>query len=119
MKLHLDNVPPQLAGHRAGLEACLRAFDAVAPIREILLFGSFARGEARPDSDVDLCIVADGADRQLETARRFRRAVRDIRAKPPMTLVPISPGRLAEKRECGDHFFQTVVQEGILIASED
>ena len=119
MKLHLDRLPRGLSEYAEAIGACMRAFDHVAHVREIRLFGSFARQEARGDSDVDLCIVADGADRQLDTARRFRAAIRSIRPKPPLTLVPISPERLAEKRHRGDHFFKTVFDEGVAIASED
>jgi predicted nucleotidyltransferase len=92
---------------------------SVDRIREVRLFGSYSRGEAGADSDVDLCIVADGAVSQLRAAERFRRAMRDIRSKPAFTLLPITPARLAEKRAVGDPFYQTVLEEGILIASED
>ena len=45
-----------------------RIVDAAAPLK-IILFGSSARGEDRPDSDVDvLVIVPDGVHR-LETAQ--------------------------------------------------
>ena len=47
----------------------------VRRVRTVYLFGSHARGEARPDSDVDLCIVADGAEEQFQTATEFRRAM--------------------------------------------
>lgn len=119
MRVIEENVPAQLARHKAAIVACIRAFNDVTPIREIRLFGSFARGEAESDSDVDLCIVADGAESQLALARRFRRAVRDIRPKPAFTLIPISPSRLEEKKKCGDHFFRTILEEGIRIATED
>lgn len=88
-------------------------------VRAVYLFGSHARGEARPDSDVDLCIVADGAERQLATAADFRRQIREIRPKPSFTLLPITPERLQEKKACADHFFQTILQEGVLLATEN
>lgn len=82
MKLLLDNLPPSLAPQRAVLKRCLEAMDAVSPVRHVILFGSHARGEARPDSDVDLCLVADGAERELEAARQFREAIWDHSATP-------------------------------------
>lgn len=91
----------------------------VMPLQAVYLFGSHARGEARPDSDVDLCIVADGAARQLDTARRFREAMWDMNDLPAFTLVPITPQRLAEKRAGGDFFFATILKEGRLLASEN
>ena len=119
MKLRLENLPPSLDGQRDALSRCLDAFDRLTPIRRVYLFGSHARQEARPDSDVDLCIVAEGAERQQETARRYREAIWEIWPRPSLTLVPIAPARLAEKQAIGDHFFATVLKEGVLLASEN
>jgi hypothetical protein len=119
MRLRLENLPPSLMGVREALSRCLSAFDGVTPIRSVYLFGSHARRDARPDSDVDLCIVAEGAERQQETARRYREAIWGIWPRPSLTLVPIAPARLAEKRAIGDFFFETVLNEGVLLASED
>ena len=119
MKLLLENLPPSLQDQRETLARCLEAMNRVMPLRAVYLFGSHARGEARPDSDVDLCIVADGAERQLKAAEKFRLALWDEWPHPPFTLVPITSQRLAEKKKVGDHFFQTVLGEGVPIASEN
>ncbi len=119
MKLHFENLPPSLAGQRETLARCLEAMNAAQPLRKVILFGSHARGEARPDSDVDLCLVADGAERQYDTATTWLRAVFDLRPKPSFTLIPVTPGRLREKQAIGDYFFKTVLEEGVLIAAEN
>ena len=119
MKLLFENLPPSLAPQRETLARCLEAMNRVMPLRAVYLFGSHARGEARPDSDVDLCLVADGAERQLEAAQQFSRAIRPIRPKPSFTLVPITPARLAEKRSIKDYFFETVLNEGVRLATEN
>ena len=69
--------------------------------------------------DVDLCLVADGADRQLDAASKFTDAIWHIAPCPPFTMIPISPTRLAEKTALSDHFFGTVLQEGVTLATED
>ena len=119
VKLLFDNLPASLAPQRETLARCLEAMDRVMPLQAVYLFGSHARGDARPDSDVDLCIVADGAAKQLEAAQSFRRAIRPIRPKPAFTLVPITPDRLAEKRSIQDFFFETVLREGVRLAEEN
>lgn len=119
MRLLLENLPLSLQAQRTTLAQCLEAFNRARHVRAVYLFGSHARGEAGPDSDVDLCIVADGAERQLEAARDFRRAMRTVEDKPAFSLLPITPERLQEKRTVGDHFFQTVLQEGVLLATEN
>ena len=119
VKLHLENLPPSLVEQRETLARCLEAMDAAHPLRQVILFGSHARGEARPDSDVDLCLVADGAEKQYDTATTWLRAVWNLRPKPSFTLIPVTPERLQEKQAVGDYFFQTVLKEGVLLAAEN
>jgi hypothetical protein len=119
MKLLLENLPSSLEPQREILARCLQAMDRVMPLQEVYLFGSHARGEARPQSDVDLCIVAEGAQRQSETITRFGQAMWGLWPRPSFTLVPITPSRLCEKKEVGDHFFKTVLTEGVLLAKKD
>ncbi len=47
------------------------------PLR-IILFGSLARGEARPDSDVDLLVVLPHIDDKRQTTIEIRRALADL-----------------------------------------
>ncbi|PWU12860.1 MAG: hypothetical protein C5B50_20625 [Verrucomicrobia bacterium] len=119
MKLLMDNLPAALKPRQEALAKCLEAFNRARHVRAVYLFGSHARGDARPDSDVDLCIVADGAEKQFDAARDFRRQIWGIWPRPSLTLVPIAPARLEEKKACGDHFFQTVLSEGVLLATEN
>ena len=119
MKLLLENLPASLAPQRETLARCLEAMDRALPLRAVWLFGSHARGDARPDSDVDLCLVAEGAEQQSHAAQQFRRAMRPLRGKPSFTLIPIAPARLAEKKAIDDHFFGTVMEEGVLLATEN
>jgi predicted nucleotidyltransferase len=117
VKLMLENLPRSLQEQRQTLAQCIEAMDRVMPVKAVYLFGSHARGDARPDSDVDLCIVADGAGRQMEAAARWRRAMRPVWPRPSFTLIPISPARLKEKQERKDHFFFTILKEGVLLAA--
>jgi predicted nucleotidyltransferase len=69
----------------AELEALTEALVAVEPrSKRLQLFGSRARGEARPDSDFDLLVVMPQAtltpqERQQAT-RSLRAALRSLRA---------------------------------------
>ena len=117
MRLMLENLPPSLRAQTETLRQCLEAFDKVMPLQAVYLFGSHARGDARPDSDVDLCLVSEGAERQFEAAALFRHVMWGIWPRPAFTLVPIAPKRLSEKRARGDHFFRTVLEEGVQLGS--
>jgi len=119
MKLMLENLPPSLHDQKDAIRQCLEAFDRVMPLQTVYLFGSHARGEARPDSDVDLCLVSTGAVRQLDAAQLLRHEIWEVWPRPAFTLIPISPGRLSEKKARQDHFFSTVIGEGIQIVTKN
>ncbi len=75
----------------AAVAAVLAGVEPV-PMR-ILLFGSRARGEARPDSDIDLLVVMPQArlapqDRQL-ALRALRAALRPLRLPVDVDLVVV------------------------------
>ena len=119
MKIHAQKIPPSLAGMAQVLRASLESFASVLPIRRVILFGSHARGTASESSDVDLCLVIEGIESQYAAARVLRTSIGRLRGKPPMSLVPISPARLEEKKSAHDPFFETILQEGICIAQEN
>jgi predicted nucleotidyltransferase len=54
-------------------EMVRRIVDSISPMR-VILFGSYARGTAGPDSDVDLLVVTEvgGSRRQLSLSLRSR-----------------------------------------------
>ncbi len=75
-----DQLPPTVRSRAVRdylPKAIDRIVDAYDPQR-VILFGSQARGDARPDSDVDLLVVFDGKvdrrERQVEIARLLRTA---------------------------------------------
>ncbi len=61
-------------------ELVARIVEAVRP-EKVILFGSWAKGTARPDSDVDLFIqVASGEDTAAASARAYA-AIRPLRPR--------------------------------------
>ncbi len=119
MRLHLENLPASLSSQREVLARCLWAMAAAMPLQAVYLFGSHARGTATADSDVDLCILSEEASDQVGAARRLRGRLWTIWPRPPLTLIPITPQRLTEKQLADDHFFQTILKEGVPLATED
>lgn len=69
-------------------------------LRRLLLFGSQARGDARPDSDVDLLVVLGGPVRSYEEAKRTSRIATRAAAYRDTTLsfVHVSEEAFAEDR---------------------
>ena len=81
-----------------------------SPVK-VILFGSRARGTARPDSDVDLLIVTDRPARS-DTSLKIRMAVDyDF----GLDIVVCGRERLAKRVAAGDYFLIEATETGRLL----
>ena len=58
-------------------EATNRLVSAFRPVR-VVVFGSYARGDARPGSDMDLLVVLPEVENKREAAIAMRRVLSDL-----------------------------------------
>ncbi|MCX7047556.1 MAG: nucleotidyltransferase domain-containing protein [Candidatus Sumerlaeota bacterium] len=77
-------------------EAVARVVTASKPKR-VILFGSYARGEASEDSDVDLMVIERQVDDRCEEMARLRGAVGDIGAG--VDVLVYSEKEMEERRD--------------------
>lgn len=61
------------------LQAAIGAVAADGKPNRIVLFGSYARGDAREDSDVDLLVIEDEVPDRAHEMVRLRRLLRPLR----------------------------------------
>ena len=64
-----------------------RRLAAAAPDSQVILFGSHARGEANPRSDVDFLVVEPDVDDEAGESVRLRRVLRDLRLPTDIIVV--------------------------------
>jgi predicted nucleotidyltransferase len=83
--------------------------EAVRPLR-IILFGSAARGEMGPESDVDLLVVMPEGTHRGHTEERIYVAVRGIRL--PFDVIVATPSDLEAYRETPGLIYREAVREG-------
>jgi len=85
--------------------------DRLAPQR-IILFGSYAAGSERPESDVDLLIIIETDRRESDVAMEIRRWLQPQFA---LDLVAITPDRLKQRIAWGDSFLRGILQQGVVL----
>lgn len=78
--------------------------------RRIVLFGSHARGDARPDSDLDLLIIEDSELPRYRRPPRYLRALLGI--FPAKDVVVWTPAEVNAWREVPNAFITTALREG-------
>lgn len=84
-------------------------------VEEIVIFGSKARGTAKPDSDLDVLVVIREGDRRLKNAVRRPGYMLSIGtdAVPSMIVLTREEWKLLEKRRAP--FWQTVTRDGVVV----
>ncbi|MBI1800486.1 MAG: nucleotidyltransferase domain-containing protein [Chloroflexi bacterium] len=102
-------VLPQRVTRRQIRATVKRIASEFAPKR-IILFGSYAYGRPRPDSDVDLLIVME----LPIPAREQRRLISRALSPHPfgLDLLVKTPTELTERITSGDWFLREIVQRG-------
>jgi predicted nucleotidyltransferase len=80
---------------------------------KVILFGSYAKGNATEDSDVDLLVVAPTKERFFERMASVRRLIRDLRAGLPVSLIVLTPVELEKRRQAGDPFVREILETGV------
>ena len=89
-------------------EIVRRIVEAVHP-EKIILFGSAARGQMGPDSDLDLLVVKACADRR-ETARVARRAL--IRIGVAKDIIVVTPEDIERHKDNRGLVIYPALREG-------
>jgi predicted nucleotidyltransferase len=79
----------------------------------VLLFGSRARGDARPDSDVDLIVVWKDENPPPRRAAAVRLALG--RVGLPMDLAVVTPSEFARFKEWRGHVLHSAALEGVVL----
>lgn len=85
--------------------------------QKIILFGSYAYGSPRPESDVDILIIIDTPLRPTQQAQVIRQHLNLLFG---LDLVVYSPDVLAKRLQWGDKFLQEIITKGkVLYESPD
>ncbi|MEA3496016.1 MAG: nucleotidyltransferase domain-containing protein [Bacteroidota bacterium] len=89
--------------------------NAIDPKAEVILYGSRARGDERPNSDWDILVLTDYSI-DLVTERKFRNKLYDLELETgePLSIFVYSKNDWQTKQRITP-FYENVTQEGVRI----
>ncbi len=86
-------------------------------VRQVILFGSYARGDFHSDSDVDIMILADISDMELKTyAQQLSHMTYDFNLDHELDIKPIAKSEAHFKKWVENYpFYSNVYKEGVVL----
>jgi uncharacterized protein len=80
--------------------------------KQIILFGSYAYGKPRPESDIDLLIIMETTLRESEQALKIRQFINPLFG---VDILVYTPSRLMQRIHLGDTFLKEITEKGLLL----
>ena len=89
-----------------------RIVERFAP-QKIIAFGSWARGETGPDSDIDFLVIMPytGSKRDWQVA--IRRELKDFQV--PKDIIVASNEEIEQKKTINGYIYKTAIAEGVVL----
>ncbi|MBI5304788.1 MAG: nucleotidyltransferase domain-containing protein [Chloroflexi bacterium] len=94
------------------VRAVVKQIAALFNPEKIILFGSYAYGKPKPESDVDLLVVMDTSLRNSVQAAQI---VRALDYHFGMDLIVRRPQQIAERIALGDSFLREITEKGKVV----
>jgi uncharacterized protein len=89
---------------------------ATDPDATLILYGSYARGDYRADSDIDILVLIDKDKITLEDRQRIGYPLSDIQLEEEILISPaIFARKLWETKHTITPFYKNVMREGITL----
>lgn len=98
---------------RHNIEEAVRILVREARPTKIVLFGSYARGEAREDSDLDLLVIEPSVPNRFAEIDRLRQAIRHLRL--PVDIIVASEQDIEDWSGLPGTLYYWALKEGAVL----
>ena len=97
---------------RTEIDKIIRQIVTAYQPEKIILFGSYAYGKPRADSDLDMLIIKTTAERFIDRWTNVRQIVSDPERSIPFEPLILTPHELEERLARGDQFIEEIMTKG-------
>ena len=97
---------------RAIIQGILERLLAGYAPQKVILFGSYAYGNPRPHSDIDLLIIKETPERFIDRWVSVRRILSDPRRTVPLETLVLTPQEVSRRLAIGDQFLAEIIEKG-------
>ncbi len=80
---------------------------------KVILFGSYAKGKATEDSDVDILVIAPTKEKFFERMATVKRLIRDLRNGLPIAPIILTKQEIEKRTKIKDQFIEEILKEGM------
>ena len=80
--------------------------------QKIILFGSYAYGQPRPESDIDLLVIMETALRESQQAVQIRQYLKPLFG---LDIIVYPPATIEQRLAWGDFFLKEIIERGIVL----
>lgn len=80
--------------------------------QKVILFGSYAQGNPRSDSDIDILIIKETSERFIDRWVTVRHILSDPERRIPLETLVLTPQEVLDRLTSGDQFLETIIEEG-------
>ena len=85
--------------------------------QKIILFGSYAYGNPKSNSDIDLLIIKNTSERFIDRWSTVRRILSDPNRTIPLETLVLTPQEVSERIAKGDQFLAEILEKGEVLYS--
>ena len=86
--------------------------------KEIILYGSYAKGEETADSDIDILVISDTKERFCERQATVKRLLRGLKSKVAVSPIVLTPAELDGRLKMNDVFIKEIMDTGKIITAD-
>ena len=107
------NFDMQTTNYLGLLPEITRRILSISDPEKIILFGSYARGENDPDSDIDLLVIIKNIETPRAESNRLRRSLRGMLV--PVDLIVATPEQIERYGNVVGYIYHTAIAEGKIV----